>query len=176
MMSPRLVPVLLLAGLLAGCGSSGKAKPGPTPTGVAEGRGTPVPGSRAPDACGLLTPAEVFHATGVKGVKASGARTGPTTTRCVYRLGRDTLNLSVDTAPQAERRFFASEDETQQVANQGGGDHTVVMHGIAKAAYWLAGAQRMTILDGDRILILDVRLSGPGLLRLARRLGHAAVS
>jgi hypothetical protein len=135
-----------------------------------------VPGSRAPDACGLLTPAEVFHATGVKGVKASGARTGPTTTRCVYRLGRDTLNLSVDTAPQAERRFFASEDETQQVANQGGGDHTVVMHGIAKAAYWLAGAQRMTILDGDRILILDVRLSGPGLLRLARRLGHAAVS
>ena len=144
LLTPRraLAAWVLLAGLLAGCGSASHdgsaSRQEPCP---------PAPG------------AALARAAGTARATASAPERSYAAATCRYAAGPARVTVAVDTAPQAYRRWLRGQVERWQAAV--GWSHTPsqaprnVAH-VGAGAFWVSGSRELVATDRRRIVTVRV--------------------
>lgn len=171
--------------VLASCGHGGGGTPAAGRSGAAGTAGTA--GAPLPDACELLTPADVEAVTR----EASGALSstledavGKDPTQCSYSLGGDVpqrmISLSLRRAPGTEEAASQQRAAESGLRSIAAGAPVQELPGLGDGAFWIGGRiDQLNVRRGDTLLVFTVQLdkdplgvartlAGKALARLAR--------
>lgn len=155
---PALTTALIVvAGLLAGCGASSDA------------------GKRA--GCPGAPGSALSRAVGVPRAVASRPQLSPGVSICRYAAGSTRVRVTVDSAPQAYLRWNRAQVERWQTAagwsDNPGQAPKVVAH-LGKGAFWVTAPRELVATDGRHIVTVRV-LAGAPARRIAVRVARAAL-
>jgi hypothetical protein len=183
----RLAAVLALAVALAvaaACGQGGGAKAGGRP---AAGGGGPAtggtsPGAPLPDACEVMTPADVQAvARDVSGSLSSTLEdaVGKDPSQCSYSLGGTpprVISLSLRRLPSAEQAASGQQAAESGLRSLGAGATVEEVPRLGDDAFWVGGQiDQLHLRRGDTLLIFTVQLDKEP-LRAARTLAGKALA
>jgi hypothetical protein len=150
--------------VLAACGHDGGAAPAAGKSNAAGTAGTA--GAPLPDACELLTPADVEAVTR----DASGSLSstledavGKDPTQCAYSLGGDAtarmIGLSLRRAPGAEEAASQQRAAEAGLRSIAAGAPVEELPGLGDGAFWIGGRiDQLNVRRGETLLVLTVQL------------------
>jgi len=155
--------VLAAGAVLAACGQGGGA---PAAGGSAGGGTAGHAGAPLPDACELLTPADVEAVTR----EASGSLSstledavGKDPTQCSYSLGGDVpqrmIGLSLRRAPGAEEAASQQRAAESGLRSIAAGAPVEELPRLGDGAFWIGGRiDQLNVRRGDTLLVFTVQL------------------
>jgi hypothetical protein len=156
--------LLAACAVLAACGQGGGGAPAAGRSGAAGTAGTA--GAPLPDACELLTPADVEAVTR----EASGSLSstledavGKDPTQCSYSLGGDLpqrmISLSLRHAPGAEEAASQQRAAESGLRSIAAGAPVEELPRLGDGAFWIGGRiDQLNVRRGDTLLVFTVQL------------------